>query len=168
MVARSARLKLDSPGPVLFRQPRHGFNNNIFHVLKFRSMHTTLCQATGTVVQAKRTLDRAFFCAAPLFEDNVQEAYRAFIDKCFVTYGGWGMDARLKTGFSARKEVVPDWQDSWETLFAPGEDGSVGFPPPNVQAIIASYDALIAAFAGNIELSNPRDRYVLAWRTTDA
>jgi len=31
-------IKRDSPGPVLFKQPRHGFNNRIFHVYKFRSM----------------------------------------------------------------------------------------------------------------------------------
>jgi Undecaprenyl-phosphate glucose phosphotransferase len=32
-------VKLDSPGPVLFRQRRHGFNNEIINVWKFRSMH---------------------------------------------------------------------------------------------------------------------------------
>lgn len=31
-------IKIDSPGPALFKQPRHGFNNRIFHVYKFRSM----------------------------------------------------------------------------------------------------------------------------------
>ena len=31
-------IKLDSPGPVLFRQPREGFNNRPFFVYKFRSM----------------------------------------------------------------------------------------------------------------------------------
>lgn len=31
-------VKLDSPGPILFRQPREGFNNKPFEVLKFRSM----------------------------------------------------------------------------------------------------------------------------------
>lgn len=31
-------IRIDSPGPVLFKQPRHGFNNRIFHVYKFRSM----------------------------------------------------------------------------------------------------------------------------------
>lgn len=31
-------IKKDSPGPVLFKQPRHGFNNRIFNVYKFRSM----------------------------------------------------------------------------------------------------------------------------------
>jgi len=31
-------VKLDSPGPILFRQPRYGFNNDEFVTLKFRSM----------------------------------------------------------------------------------------------------------------------------------
>lgn len=31
-------IKLDSPGPVLFTQDRHGFNNRIFKVYKFRSL----------------------------------------------------------------------------------------------------------------------------------
>ena len=31
-------IKLDSPGPVIFKQQRHGFNNRIFSVYKFRSM----------------------------------------------------------------------------------------------------------------------------------
>jgi putative colanic acid biosynthesis UDP-glucose lipid carrier transferase len=34
----SLAIKLDSPGPVLFRQTRHGYNNEPFRVLKFRSM----------------------------------------------------------------------------------------------------------------------------------
>ncbi len=31
-------IKLDSKGPVLFRQPRYGFNNKVFSVIKFRTM----------------------------------------------------------------------------------------------------------------------------------
>ena len=33
-------IKLDSPGPVFFRQTRHGYNNEPIGVLKFRSMTT--------------------------------------------------------------------------------------------------------------------------------
>jgi exopolysaccharide biosynthesis polyprenyl glycosylphosphotransferase len=33
-------IKLDTPGPVLFRQRRHGYNNDPINVLKFRSMTT--------------------------------------------------------------------------------------------------------------------------------
>ena len=35
----AALVKLDSPGPVIFRQNRHGFNNVEFPMFKFRSMH---------------------------------------------------------------------------------------------------------------------------------
>lgn len=33
-------IKLDSPGPILFRQPRRGLNNRNFTLFKFRSMYT--------------------------------------------------------------------------------------------------------------------------------
>ena len=36
-------IKLDSPGPVLFRQQRYGFNNEFFYVYKFRSMRQEDC-----------------------------------------------------------------------------------------------------------------------------
>lgn len=34
--------KFYSPGPLFFKQPRHGQNNHIFHCYKFRSMHYNL------------------------------------------------------------------------------------------------------------------------------
>jgi len=38
MAIIAAAIKLDSPGPVFFRQPRHGFNDCLFNVWKFRTM----------------------------------------------------------------------------------------------------------------------------------
>mgnify|MGYP000399698745 CR=1 FL=1 len=38
MVAVAVAIKLDSPGPIFFRQRRHGFNNEEILVWKFRSM----------------------------------------------------------------------------------------------------------------------------------
>lgn len=35
----AAAIKLDSPGPVIFRQRRHGLNNRVITVFKFRTMH---------------------------------------------------------------------------------------------------------------------------------
>ncbi|MCH7930015.1 MAG: undecaprenyl-phosphate glucose phosphotransferase [Proteobacteria bacterium] len=40
-------VKLDSPGPVLFRQKRYGFNNNLITVYKFRSMVADPASADG-------------------------------------------------------------------------------------------------------------------------
>jgi Undecaprenyl-phosphate glucose phosphotransferase len=46
-------VKLDSPGPALFKQKRVGFNNQIFDVYKFRSMHHQQ-QAPQQTQQAKK------------------------------------------------------------------------------------------------------------------
>ena len=53
MLLAAIAVKLDSPGPVFFRQPREGFNNQRFDVLKFRSMTVDDCQ-TDHVQQAQR------------------------------------------------------------------------------------------------------------------
>jgi Undecaprenyl-phosphate glucose phosphotransferase len=53
MLVVAGLIKLDSPGPVFFRQRRHGFNNEEIRVWKFRSMrheatdHTASRQVTG-------------------------------------------------------------------------------------------------------------------------
>lgn len=39
MAAAAIAVKLDSPGPVIFRQKRHGFNNQAVEIFKFRSLH---------------------------------------------------------------------------------------------------------------------------------
>ncbi len=39
LLAIAVAVKLDSPGPILFRQPRRGLNSRPFDLFKFRSMH---------------------------------------------------------------------------------------------------------------------------------
>ena len=39
LAAIAIAVKLDSPGPVLFRQKRYGFNNQLIEVFKFRTMY---------------------------------------------------------------------------------------------------------------------------------
>jgi len=41
-------IKLESRGPVFFRQPRTGLRNRLFVVLKFRSMRTANCDVSGS------------------------------------------------------------------------------------------------------------------------
>lgn len=47
MIATAIAIKLDSKGPVLFKQKRHGFNNEVIEVYKFRSMYTHMSDQTA-------------------------------------------------------------------------------------------------------------------------
>ncbi len=47
MLAAAVAIKIDSPGPVLFRQRRHGYNDRVVEVLKFRSMYHAECDAAA-------------------------------------------------------------------------------------------------------------------------
>lgn len=53
MIATAIAIKLDSKGPVLFRQKRHGFNNEVVEVYKFRSMYADQSDPT-----ARKTVTR--------------------------------------------------------------------------------------------------------------
>lgn len=67
LLASAVAIKLESPGPILFRQKRFGFNNRLFEVYKFRTMHhgqrdvhaDTLCvRNDGRVTRVGRFLRR--------------------------------------------------------------------------------------------------------------
>ena len=45
MIGVALAVRLTSRGPVLFRQKRHGFNNELIEVFKFRSMYVDQCDA---------------------------------------------------------------------------------------------------------------------------
>ncbi|MGU3538361.1 undecaprenyl-phosphate glucose phosphotransferase [Methylobacterium sp. A54F] len=47
MLCVALAVRLTSRGPVLFRQKRHGFNNEVIEVLKFRSMFVDQCDAAA-------------------------------------------------------------------------------------------------------------------------
>src|SRR5690606_39762975 len=47
MAAVALLIKLDSPGPALFRQKRYGFNNELIEVFKFRSMYVDQTDANA-------------------------------------------------------------------------------------------------------------------------
>lgn len=53
MVAAAIAIRLDSKGPILFRQKRYGFNNEIIEVLKFRSMYTEMSDPDAKQVVTK-------------------------------------------------------------------------------------------------------------------
>ena len=53
LIAAAVAVKLDSKGPVLFRQKRYGFNNELIEVFKFRSMYAEATDATAAKLVTK-------------------------------------------------------------------------------------------------------------------
>jgi Undecaprenyl-phosphate glucose phosphotransferase len=53
MAVIALAIKLDSRGPVLFRQKRYGFNNDLIEVYKFRSMYVDQADATAAKLVTK-------------------------------------------------------------------------------------------------------------------
>lgn len=64
-------IKLDSAGPVLFRQTRHGFNQSTFRVFKFRSM--SVMEDGAAFTQAKRGDARVTRVGSWLRRTNIDE-----------------------------------------------------------------------------------------------
>lgn len=72
MLAIALAIKLDSRGPVFFRQRRAGFNNDSFKVLKFRTMREG-ADAGGEVPQAQRNDSRVTRLGAFLRRTSLDE-----------------------------------------------------------------------------------------------
>jgi Undecaprenyl-phosphate glucose phosphotransferase len=70
LAAIAVAIKLDSPGPVFFRQKRYGFNQQPFGVFKFRSMRT---EANTVFRQATRNDSRITRVGAILRRTNLDE-----------------------------------------------------------------------------------------------
>ena len=47
LLATALAIRLETPGPILFRQPRHGYNHRPVMVWKFRSMYAQDCDPTA-------------------------------------------------------------------------------------------------------------------------
>lgn len=99
------------------------------------------------VVALKRTLDRAFYIAAPLFSDEVQRAYDQLLSLCYQSYAGWGTDAKLRTDFHRRADAFgAGWDPSWEPAYADPADAVA----PG--AVATAYDDLLDALATDLGL----------------
>ncbi len=53
LIGTAIAIRLDSPGPILFRQPRHGYNHKPVLVWKFRSMYAAACDPTARQIVTK-------------------------------------------------------------------------------------------------------------------
>jgi Undecaprenyl-phosphate glucose phosphotransferase len=74
MLTVALGVKLESPGPVLFRQNRHGYNNEIIPVVKFRTMNVLEDgESTETFTQARANDGRLTRLGRVLRRSNIDE-----------------------------------------------------------------------------------------------
>jgi undecaprenyl-phosphate galactose phosphotransferase/putative colanic acid biosynthesis UDP-glucose lipid carrier transferase len=76
MLLSAAAIKLDSAGPVLFRQRRNGFNTQPFVIFKFRTM--TVMEDGFDVQQAKRVDPRVTPIGRILRKTSIDELPQLF------------------------------------------------------------------------------------------
>ncbi len=77
MLLIALAIRLNSPGPIFFRQPREGFNNRPFRVYKFRSMYHNHAQHTE-ITQASRRDPRVTAVGAILRRTSLDELPQLF------------------------------------------------------------------------------------------
>jgi putative colanic acid biosynthesis UDP-glucose lipid carrier transferase len=70
-------IKLDSPGPVFFRQQRMGWNGKIFRIWKFRSMHVHKVE-NGVIQQAQKNDPRVTRVGAFIRRTSLDELPQVF------------------------------------------------------------------------------------------
>lgn len=111
------------------------------------------------VIALKRNLDRVFYPVAPLFDSATTSAYNAFMGQCFKTHAGWGVDARIRSGFGHRRQAAGEaWQPEWESMFTNGEDQPI--EDSSIDTLHASHDLLLAKLVEDVKLLAPRQQYV--------
>jgi Undecaprenyl-phosphate glucose phosphotransferase len=76
MLTVALAIKLDSPGPVLFKQRRHGYNHRLIHVYKFRTMR--VAEDGAVVVQACKDDDRVTRIGKFLRRTSIDELPQLF------------------------------------------------------------------------------------------
>jgi polysaccharide biosynthesis protein PslA len=72
LLIAAAAIRLDSAGPIFFRQEREGFNNKSFRIFKFRSMRTEQLEYTD-ITQASRNDPRITRVGAFLRKTSIDE-----------------------------------------------------------------------------------------------
>jgi putative colanic acid biosynthesis UDP-glucose lipid carrier transferase len=76
MLIIALAIKLDSPGPIMFRQRRHGFNHRVIDIFKFRTM--TVAENDGRVEQARENDPRVTRIGRLLRKTSLDELPQLF------------------------------------------------------------------------------------------
>lgn len=122
MAVVALMIRLDSPGPVFFRQRRHGLNNEAIHVWKFRSMRAEAADATDAR-QVSRDDDRVTRVGRFIRKTSLDELPQLFnVLKGDMSLVGPRPHAiGMKTGDEDSAKLVAEY--AWRHRMKPGMTG---------------------------------------------
>ena len=122
MLLVAVLIKLDSKGPVFFRQKRHGFNNEAIWVWKFRSMRTECADATASR-QVRQNDERITRIGRFIRKTSLDELPQLFnVLKGEMSLVGPRPHAiGMKTGEQASAQMVSEY--AWRHRLKPGMTG---------------------------------------------
>jgi Undecaprenyl-phosphate glucose phosphotransferase len=115
-------VKLDSPGPVFFRQRRHGFNNEAIMVWKFRSMHHEAADATASqqVTRGDKRVTRVGRIIRKLSLDELPQLFNVLKGEMSLV-GPRPHAIGMKTGETESAKLVAQY--AWRYRMKPGITG---------------------------------------------
>ncbi len=119
LLAAAIAIRLDSPGPIFFRQLREGYNCRPFSILKFRTMYADQCHRGGDMVQTTRDDPRVTRVGAFLRRTSIDELPQLFNvltgamslvgprPHAATTRAGGKLFAEIRTSYATRHNVKP-------------------------------------------------------------
>ncbi len=118
MLLIALAIKLDSPGPVFFKQKRYGFNNELIDIWKFRTMHTSMtdpdCDVQSVIGDSRATRIGHFLRKSSLDElpqlFNVLSGNMSIVGPrphAISTKAEGFLFAEVVDGYAARHRVKP-------------------------------------------------------------
>ncbi len=122
MAVVAIAIKLESKGPVFFRQRRHGFNNEAIMVWKFRSMYTHMTDHTSAqqVTKGDPRVTRVGRIIRKTSIDELPQLFNVLIGEMSLV-GPRPHAIGMKTGNEASERLVAEY--AWRHRMKPGVTG---------------------------------------------
>lgn len=112
------------------------------------------------IIKLKRRLDHEFYCALPLFSEDVGHRYRQFMDACFAEFQDWGKDATIRSGAYRRRSAwrgPGEWAPGWDEMFERSDNETI--LGAELTLIRNRYDQLVTALVRDLSLAKARTKY---------
>jgi Undecaprenyl-phosphate glucose phosphotransferase len=122
MLLTALAIKMDSPGPIFFRQRRHGFNNEAIRVWKFRSMYTHMTDHTSAqqVQKQDARVTRVGRFIRKTSLDELPQLFNVIVGEMSLV-GPRPHAIGMKTGSEESSRLVAEY--AWRHRMKPGVTG---------------------------------------------